>query len=241
MSISAAELPEMSRETGSGAEAFARLRARLDAALPRVAFFVVPSAVGFLALGDAIAGVLLQHGALHARRTACDVGHPRRLGGRTRRERARPPLLVHLLRAARHAHAAALRHRARDPHRRCSATCSPSRCRALLGLARVDGRGGTHGVGRASRAGSSSRCCGASITARIGRTGIPPRPLCTALGRRLVAGAAGFGVMQLLCAAITDARAASRRSLPFASSTASTTLALGVPEARALVARVARR
>jgi len=62
MAISAAELPEMAREGGTDAAAYARLRARLDAAIPRVAFFCVPSALAFLFIGDAIAGVLLQHG-----------------------------------------------------------------------------------------------------------------------------------------------------------------------------------
>lgn len=62
MSVSAAELPEMSRDSGTGQEALDRLRSRLNAALPRVAFFVVPSAIGFFVLGEAIAGVLLQHG-----------------------------------------------------------------------------------------------------------------------------------------------------------------------------------
>ena len=62
MSVSAAELPEMSRDSGTSREALDRVRARLNAALPRVAFFVVPSAIGFFVLGEAIAGVLLQHG-----------------------------------------------------------------------------------------------------------------------------------------------------------------------------------
>jgi putative peptidoglycan lipid II flippase len=62
MAISAAELPEMSREGGNDEAAFARLRTRLNAAIPRVAFFCVPSALAFLFIGDAIAGVLLQHG-----------------------------------------------------------------------------------------------------------------------------------------------------------------------------------
>jgi putative peptidoglycan lipid II flippase len=52
----------MSRDSAAGEFAFARLRARIDAALPRVAFFVVPSAVGFIVLGQAIVSVLLQHG-----------------------------------------------------------------------------------------------------------------------------------------------------------------------------------
>ena len=62
MAVSAAELPEMAREGGTDAASSARLRARLDAAIPRIAFFCVPSALAFIFIGDAIAGVLLQHG-----------------------------------------------------------------------------------------------------------------------------------------------------------------------------------
>jgi putative peptidoglycan lipid II flippase len=43
----------------AGAEA---VRVRLDAGLRRIAFFVVPSSVAFLALGDVIAGAVLQTG-----------------------------------------------------------------------------------------------------------------------------------------------------------------------------------
>ena len=70
MSISAAELPEMSRESRLDAggrtlpdeEASAALRARLAAGLRRVAYFVVPSAVALLLLGDVIAGAIYQTG-----------------------------------------------------------------------------------------------------------------------------------------------------------------------------------
>ncbi|MES2176478.1 MAG: murein biosynthesis integral membrane protein MurJ [Gemmatimonadota bacterium] len=62
MAVSAAELPELARDSGGDEVAFGRLRARLNAALPRVAFFIVPSAVGFLVLGRAITGVLLEGG-----------------------------------------------------------------------------------------------------------------------------------------------------------------------------------
>lgn len=62
MSISAAELPEMAATLGSETEIAAKLRERLDAGLRRIAFFVVPSAVAFLALGDILAGALLQSG-----------------------------------------------------------------------------------------------------------------------------------------------------------------------------------
>lgn len=62
MSVSAAELPAMSRATGSSNEIAEVLRRRLDAGLQRIAFFIVPSAVAFLALGDIIAAVLYQTG-----------------------------------------------------------------------------------------------------------------------------------------------------------------------------------
>lgn len=62
MAISAAELPEMSSAIGSADETAAFLRTRLDAGLRRIAFFVIPSAAGFLALGDVIARALFQSG-----------------------------------------------------------------------------------------------------------------------------------------------------------------------------------
>src|SRR4030095_7309017 len=58
MSIAAAELPAMSGDPASS-EA---LRLRLDRGLRQIAFFVVPSAVAFIALGDVIAAALLQTG-----------------------------------------------------------------------------------------------------------------------------------------------------------------------------------
>ncbi len=62
MAISAAELPTMSKALG-GAEQIAEvLRHRLDEGLRRIAFFIVPSSMAFLALGDVIAAVLYQTG-----------------------------------------------------------------------------------------------------------------------------------------------------------------------------------
>ena len=62
MSVSAAELPAMSSELGTDSEIAIKLRARLDAALRRVAFLVIPSAVAFLALGDMVVGVIYLSG-----------------------------------------------------------------------------------------------------------------------------------------------------------------------------------
>jgi putative peptidoglycan lipid II flippase len=59
MSVSAAELPAMSGAVGLDAQV---LRDRLNSGLRQIAFFVVPSAMAFLALGDVIAAALLQTG-----------------------------------------------------------------------------------------------------------------------------------------------------------------------------------
>jgi putative peptidoglycan lipid II flippase len=66
MAVSAAELPAMSSVVGSDDEIARALRARLDAGLGRVAFFIVPSAMAFLALGDVIAAALFQTGKFTA-------------------------------------------------------------------------------------------------------------------------------------------------------------------------------
>ena len=62
MSVAAAELPAMSGEASADAAGALALRRRLDEGLRQVAFFVVPSAVAFLALGDVVAAALLQTG-----------------------------------------------------------------------------------------------------------------------------------------------------------------------------------
>jgi hypothetical protein len=62
MSIQAAELPAMSSVTGEDEEVAARLRERLGLGLRRIAFFIVPSAVAFLAFGDLLARVVFEGG-----------------------------------------------------------------------------------------------------------------------------------------------------------------------------------
>ena len=62
MSVSAAELPAMSGAMGVDSEGAEVVRRRLDRGLRQIAFFVLPSAVAFLALGDVIAAALLQTG-----------------------------------------------------------------------------------------------------------------------------------------------------------------------------------
>ncbi len=62
MSVSAAELPAMSGAASLDPSGSNAVRRRLDAGLRQIAFFVVPSAVAFLALGDIVAAALLQTG-----------------------------------------------------------------------------------------------------------------------------------------------------------------------------------
>jgi putative peptidoglycan lipid II flippase len=66
MAVSAAELPEMSRAIGDDDQVATYLRGRLGAGLRNIAFFVVPSAAAFLAFGDVIAALLFQRGRFTA-------------------------------------------------------------------------------------------------------------------------------------------------------------------------------
>jgi putative peptidoglycan lipid II flippase len=66
MAVTASELPAMSAVGGDPATRHAALRARLDASQRRIAFFVVPSAIAFVALGDAIAATLYRSGRFGA-------------------------------------------------------------------------------------------------------------------------------------------------------------------------------
>ena len=62
MSISAAELPAMSGAIGRDPGGVEAIRGRLNSGLRHIAFFVVPSAVAFLLLGDILAAALLETG-----------------------------------------------------------------------------------------------------------------------------------------------------------------------------------
>jgi putative peptidoglycan lipid II flippase len=65
MSVSAAELPALSRATGTPEEIAEYLRKRLSAGLRRIAFFIIPSAVAFLVVGDIITAAIYQSGKFH--------------------------------------------------------------------------------------------------------------------------------------------------------------------------------
>jgi putative peptidoglycan lipid II flippase len=65
MSVAAAELPQLSRMTGTADEIAAGMRKRLERGLRQISFFVVPSVVAFITIGDAIVAALYQGGRFH--------------------------------------------------------------------------------------------------------------------------------------------------------------------------------
>jgi putative peptidoglycan lipid II flippase len=62
MSISAAELPAMASAVGDDDDVSSKLRQRLDDGLKRIAVFIVPSSMAFLAFGDVLAASVYQTG-----------------------------------------------------------------------------------------------------------------------------------------------------------------------------------
>lgn len=238
MSISAAELPEMSREGGSTSEALGRLRARLNAAIPRVAFFVVPSAIGFFVLGEAISGVLLQHGRFShvdsVRTWAILAGSAVGLVASAQARLysstfyalrdTRTPLWFAVARVIL---TGVLGYLFAFPLPR------------LLGLPVWTGTAGlTASAGMAGWV--EFYLLRRAITARIGPTGAPRAMLVRLWGAGLVAGAVGWTAMHFLSPAHQSLRSIVALA-SFAIVYGLITLALGVPEARGLLGRVIRR
>jgi putative peptidoglycan lipid II flippase len=62
MAVSASELPAMSSVIGRKDEVATQLRKRLGNGLRRIAFFVIPSVVAFMALGDIVVGAIMERG-----------------------------------------------------------------------------------------------------------------------------------------------------------------------------------
>jgi putative peptidoglycan lipid II flippase len=66
MAVSAAELPAMSSVQGSDEERRRLLRQRLEDGMHRIAFFIVPCSVAFIALGEVVAAAVFQTGQFTA-------------------------------------------------------------------------------------------------------------------------------------------------------------------------------
>ena len=155
MSVSAAELPAMAGLAHADEDGIETLRHRLDAGLRQIAFFIVPSAAAFLALGDVIAAALFQTGRfghddavyVWGILAGSAVGLLASTLGRL--------YFFGVLRAARYAAAAQLRHHPRRPDDRprlCvrHSAAAMARCRASVGRRRTDG------VGRHRRLGGNA-------------------------------------------------------------------------------------
>jgi putative peptidoglycan lipid II flippase len=238
MSVSAAELPEMAREGGSGPEAFARLRARLNAALPRVAYFVVPSAIAFFVLGEAIVGVLLQHGKFTrvdslrawAILAGSAVGLVASALGRLYSSTfyalrdTRTPLRFALIRVVL---TGLLGYLFAFPLPR------------LLALPAWTGAAGlTASAGMAGWV--EFLLLRRAITSRVGATGVPIATMLRLWSAGLLAGAAGWAVMHLVSPAHPMARGIAALAV-CATVYGLVTLAFGVPEAKAITKRILRR
>jgi putative peptidoglycan lipid II flippase len=74
MSVSASELPEMSRAVGGDPEFATHLRRRLANGLRSITFLVIPSVVAFIALGDMIFGFIYQGGRFGQEQTVYGWG-----------------------------------------------------------------------------------------------------------------------------------------------------------------------
>ncbi|HKR67158.1 MAG TPA: murein biosynthesis integral membrane protein MurJ [Thermoanaerobaculia bacterium] len=65
MSVAASELPQMASALGTDDEVRATLRKRIERGLRQITFFVVPSAVAFVMIGNVLVAALYQGGAFH--------------------------------------------------------------------------------------------------------------------------------------------------------------------------------
>ncbi len=238
MSVSAAELPAMASATGTEADIAAALRERLQAGLRRIAYFVVPSAAAFLGLGSVLAGALFQTGRFSeadsryvwAILAGSAVGLLAATMGRLYSSAyyalrdTRTPLRFALLRVAL---TTVLGYLAAVP------------LPPLLGLDLKWGAAGltaTAGVAGWVEFFLLRR----GMHARIGATGLAPGELARLWVPALLGAASGYAAQAVLPVASPLLRAAVALA-PFGLVYLGGTLALSVPEGRALLARLRRR
>jgi putative peptidoglycan lipid II flippase len=215
-----------------------RLRARLNAALPRVAFFVVPSAIAFFVLGEAIAGVLLERGKftrIDSLRTWAI------LAGSS----------VGLVASALGRLYSATFYALRDTRTPLRYAITRVLLTGVLGylfafpVPRLLGfPPWTGAVGLTASAGIAGwlefLLLRRAVAARIGPTGVPRARLVQLWGAGILAAAGGWGVMRLVHPDHPMLRGILALGV-FAAMYGVTTLALGVSEARGIVARLSRR
>ena len=238
MSVSAAELPAMSGAVGDEGTRALALRTRLDAGLRRIAFFVVPSAMAFLALGDVVAGALFQTGQFRRTDTVWVWGI---LAG------SAVGLLASTLGRLYSSTYYALRD-TRTPVRFAVARVVLTIALGYLfaielpPLLGVDSRWGAAGLT------ASAGIAGwvelwllrRGLRGRVGRTGLAPSQLAALWGSAAAAAAVAWGV-KLAVGAVHPVLGAAAILAPYGLVYFGLTSALRVPESRAVVDRVLRR
>jgi putative peptidoglycan lipid II flippase len=238
MAISAAELPEMSSVLGDESEIATTLRARLNAGLRRIAFFVIPSAAAFLVLGDVIARALFQSGRFNQTDTIFTWGI---LAG------SAVGLLASTLGRLYSSTYYAL-HDTRTPLRFAIVRVSLTTVLGYLfaiplpGLLGIDQRWGAAGL--TASAGIAGwiefLLLRSRLNRRIGVTGLPRQYVATLWVSAAVAAGVAFLIRSELAPTHRFVFAVAVLGA-FALVYSALTLALGIPEARALAARVRRR
>jgi putative peptidoglycan lipid II flippase len=238
MSVSAAELPAMSGAVGDESTRALALRTRLDAGLRRIAFFVVPSAMAFLALGDVVAGALFQTGQFRRSDTVWVWGI---LAG------SAVGLLASTLGRLYSSTYYALRD-TRTPVRFAVARVVLTIALGYLfaielpPLLGVDSRWGAAGLT------ASAGIAGwvelwllrRGLRGRVGRTGIAPSHLAALWGSAAAAAAVAWGV-KLAVGTVHPVLGAAAILAPYGVVYFGLTSALRVPESRAVVGKVLRR
>jgi putative peptidoglycan lipid II flippase len=239
MAVSASELTTMSAAIGEGEVRHAVLRQRLTDGSHRIAYFVVPCAVGFLALGHVIAGAVFQTG----RFTAADSRYVWAiLAGSA----------VGLL-------AATLSRLSASAFFALGDTRTPLRCaivRVLLTIVLgavfalvlppvfgIDKRWGA--VGLTATAGFAAWVEYALLRSRlagvIGPAGFDRFYLARLYLAAVLAAGAGWGALLLLAGRQGPLVTAAASLIPFAAVYGAVTLAFGIPTARAIAAQARRR
>jgi len=238
MSVAAAELPAMAAEGGIEGPAREALRARLNDGLRRIAFFVVPSAIAFLAFGDVIAAALLQTGRFRREDAVFVWGI---LAG------SALGLLASTLARLYSSTYYAL-HDTRTPLGFAVIRIGVGivlgyflavHAPALLGLPQIWGAAGL--TISASLAGwIELLLLRRALNARIGRTGLPAAYVATLWLLAIAGGAAAWGV-RIVLPPMHPALAAAAILGPYGLLYMAGAFLRDIPEARALLSRVARR
>ncbi|HLL75324.1 MAG TPA: murein biosynthesis integral membrane protein MurJ [Pyrinomonadaceae bacterium] len=237
MAVSAAALPAMSSAVGDQEKVYAELRQRLNTDLRQISYFIVPSVVGFVVLGDAMVSVLYRTGNF----TRADVLYVWAIlvGASVG---LLPTTLGRLYASAFYA-----LHDTRTPFRFAALHVALAVVLGYLTAIYVPPALGVEmrwgAVGLTASAGVAGWIefvlLRRKLNARIGRTGIPASYLLKLFAAAFACAAVGWG-LKLLSAPLHPIFYAATVLLPYGLLYFAATLLLKVPESRAVVGRFLR-